>query len=153
MNESAGVLLYRSRGVDIEVLLVHPGGPLWAKKDRGAWSIPKGEVAEGEPLLDAALREFAEETGTRLDPDGTESIGRIRQRAGKVVHAWAVEGDLDPAEIRSNTVRVEWPPRTGRMVEFPEVDRAEWFDVDSARLKMNPAQHAFLDRLLQLAAG
>lgn len=153
MKESAGVLLYRTRGSEMEVLLVHPGGPFWAKKDLGAWGIPKGEVGEGESLLEAAFREFAEETGTSLDPGGAQSIGRIRQRAGKVVHAWAVEGDLDPMEIRSNTVTVEWPPRTGRTVEFPEIDRGEWFDYDTARLKMNPAQHSFLDRLMQLAGG
>ena len=143
---SAGVLLYRRRNNHCEVLLVHPGGPFWAKKNAGAWSIPKGEVEAGEDLLAAARREFAEETG--LSPEGPFlELGSVRQKAGKVVHAWACEGDADPAALVSNMMSAEWPPGSGRRITFPEVDRCEWFSPEEARGKLNPAQAEFIDRL------
>jgi predicted NUDIX family NTP pyrophosphohydrolase len=146
---SAGILLYRRAGKAVEVLLVHPGGPLWAKKDLGAWSIPKGEVEEGEEPRTCALREFEEELGTSLETsvEDLSELGTVRQKSGKIVHCWAAESDFDPATLSSNTFFVEWPPRSGVQREFPEVDRAEWFDPDEARRKINPAQAAFLDRL------
>ena len=135
----------------MEVLLVHPGGPFWARHDAGAWSIPKGEYSDGEDPLDAARREFAEELGSPA-PDGDPAdLGEIRQKSGKIVHGWALAGDLDPVAIQSNTFTLEWPPRSGRMKEFPEVDRAEWFELEHARDKINPAQAAFLDRLAEAA--
>jgi predicted NUDIX family NTP pyrophosphohydrolase len=144
---SAGILLYRRGGARIEVLLVHPGGPFWRRKDTGAWSIAKGEIAEGEDLLAAALREFHEETG--FAAGGTAvPLGRVRQTGGKVVHAWAVEGDADPAALESNTFEMEWPPRSGRRQSFPEVDRAAWFDLEEAGRRIIPAQIAFLDALV-----
>ncbi|CAA9530014.1 MAG: MutT-like protein [uncultured Solirubrobacteraceae bacterium] len=146
-KRSAGILLHRGTGGDVEVLLVHPGGPFWAKKDLGAWSIPKGEVDEGEDPRACALREFEEETGTRLDGDGLVDLGEIRQRAGKTVRAWAAEGDLDADAVTSNTFEIEWPPRSGRMQTFPEVDRAAWFALDEARRRILPAQAELLDRL------
>src|SRR2546421_714659 len=121
-KRSAGILLYRRGDAGVEVLLVHPGGPLWAKKDLGAWSIPKGEHVDSEEALDAALREFAEETGTALEPGELTDLGTIKQRGGKTVQAWAAEGDLDASAVRSNTFQMVWPPRSGVMVEFPEVD-------------------------------
>ena len=145
-KRSAGILLYRHTRAGLEVFLVHPGGPFWAKKDAGAWGIPKGECQPGETTLAAARREFAEETGLR--PDGPFlALGDVRQKAGKVVHAWACEGDADPSQLTSNTMSVEWPPGSGRRVEFPEVDRCAWFDPTAARAKLNPAQAAFVDRL------
>lgn len=148
---SAGLLLFRRRDGRVELLLAHPGGPFWRNRDDGAWTIPKGVPAEGEPLLEAARREFAEETGMRPEGDALP-LGSIRQKAGKTVHAWAVEGDLDAARIVSNTMRIEWPPRSGRWTEIPEVDRCAWLDPDSARRKLNPAQAAFVDRLLESLA-
>ena len=147
---SAGILLYRLAGGSLEVLLVHPGGPLWAKKDLGVWSIPKGEPDDGEDLRDCALREMGEELGSppALSADELVELGTVRQKSGKVVHGWAAEADFDPAALRSNSFAMEWPPRSGVEREFPEVDRAEWFDPDTARLKINPAQVAFVDRLL-----
>jgi predicted NUDIX family NTP pyrophosphohydrolase len=148
--ESAGILLHRRRGDAVEVLLVHPGGPAWARRDIGAWSIPKGEYQHDEDPLSAARREFAEELGTHA-PDGQAlDLGEIRQKSGKVVRAWALEGDLDVEQIRSNTCLVQWPPRGGKLIEIPEVDRAEWFSLDAAREKINPAQVALLDRLGRL---
>jgi len=144
-RESAGILLYRESGA--EVLLVHPGGPFWQRKDAGAWSIPKGEVEEGEAPRTAALREFAEETGTMLPDGALEPLGSVKLKSGKLVHAFAVAGDLDPEAIVSSTFELEWPPRSGRVQEFPEVDRAGWFGLDEAREKLNPAQAAFVDRL------
>jgi predicted NUDIX family NTP pyrophosphohydrolase len=144
---SAGILLYRRGDGGPEVLLVHPGGPFWAKKDLGAWSIPKGEHDEGEDARACALREFAEELGSAPAPGELEELGSVRQKAGKIVQAWALEGDLDPEGLRSNTFTMEWPPRSGRMREFPEVDRAAWFGLEAARERINPAQAAFLDRL------
>jgi predicted NUDIX family NTP pyrophosphohydrolase len=126
---------------------VHPGGPMWAKRDEGAWSIPKGEYEPAEDPLTAAKREFAEELGTPA-PDGpTVDLGEVKQKSGKVVSAWAVAGDLDVTEITSNTVEVQWPPRSGKMLEIPEVDRAEWFGIEQAREKINAAQAELLDRL------
>ena len=146
-KRSAGILLHRTTEDGREVLLVHPGGPFWAKKDVGAWSIPKGEHDDGEDPQACALREFEEETGTRPARADLVDLGTVRQKSGKVVQAWALEGDLDAAAIRSNTFTMQWPPRSGRMQEFPEVDRAEWFGLAEARQRMNPAQAAFLDRL------
>jgi predicted NUDIX family NTP pyrophosphohydrolase len=146
---SAGILLHRGVAEALEVLLVHPGGPFWTKKDEGAWSIPKGEVDEGEELPACALRELGEELGTPppITAEQLIELGTVRQKSGKLVHCWAVEADFDPAKLNSNTFTVEWPPRSGRQQEFPEVDRAEWFDLEAARGKINPAQVEFLDRL------
>jgi predicted NUDIX family NTP pyrophosphohydrolase len=149
---SAGILLFRRPGP--EVLLVHMGGPYWARRDAGAWSIPKGEHGPDDPdPLACALREFEEETGTALAPGEVVALGEVRQKGGKVVVAWAAEGDLDAGAIRSNTFELEWPPRSGRRQEFPEVDRAGWFAVEEARAKLIPAQAAFLDRLLEQLGG
>lgn len=146
-GRSAGLLLYKRVDAGLHVLLVHPGGPYWARKDAGAWSIPKGEYADGEEPRAAALREFTEETGQPA-PDGElVDLGTVTQRAGKEVTAWAVEGDLDVSTLVSNTFELEWPPRSGRTREFPEVDRAAWFDEPTAREKINAAQSTFLDRL------
>jgi predicted NUDIX family NTP pyrophosphohydrolase len=147
---SAGILLFRRGGESVEVLLVHPGGPFWAKKDRGAWSIPKGECEEGEDLRECALRELEEELGSRLGLAAAALIelGSVRQRGGKVVHCWAAEGDFDPATLRSNTFALEWPPRSGVEREFPEVDRAEWFGPEQAIERILAAQDAFVERLL-----
>jgi predicted NUDIX family NTP pyrophosphohydrolase len=143
---SAGLLLYRRANGRIEVLLGHLGGPFFARKDAGAWGIPKGEVEPGEDLLAAAKREFAEETG--LAPAGPLlALGSVTQKSGKVVHAWAAEGDFDPANLQSNTFELEWPRGSGKLKRFPELDRVMWFDVDTARTKINAAQAAFLDRL------
>jgi predicted NUDIX family NTP pyrophosphohydrolase len=145
-NVSAGLLLFRRSAGLLEVFLAHPGGPFWEGKEAGAWTIPKGLVEVDEDLLTAARREFAEETGA--SPDGPFiPLGEIRQKAGKVVHAWACEGELDPAAARSNVMSVEWPPKSGKRVTFPEVDRYGWFDPATARMKLNPAQAVFIDRL------
>ena len=143
---SAGLLLYRRRGRQIEVFLVHPGGPFWAKKDLGAWSIPKGEVPAGQDPLTQAKLELAEETGCTATGD-FRALEPIRQAGGKTVQAWAVAGDCDADHITSNTFTMEWPPKSGRTAEFPEVDRAAWFDLPTARQKINPAQAAFLDEI------
>jgi predicted NUDIX family NTP pyrophosphohydrolase len=141
--------MYRGSGPRLELLLVHPGGPFWAKKDLGAWSIPKGEHAPDEDPLAAAQREFAEETGTR--PRGKfHPLGEVVQAGGKRVSAWAVEGDFDPAALVSNTFETEWPPHSGRKRSFPEVDRAEWFSPEAARRKINTGQRPFVDRLVEL---
>jgi predicted NUDIX family NTP pyrophosphohydrolase len=143
IKRSAGLLLYRVREGVLEVFLVHPGGPFWAKKDLGAWSIPKGEIDEGEDPLEAARREFEEETGFR--PEGMfRELTPVRQRSGKIVHAWAVEGDCDATAIRSNTITIEWPPRSGRQLEIPEVDRAGWFSIPEAREKILDGQRALM---------
>ncbi|HVP31842.1 MAG TPA: NUDIX domain-containing protein [Myxococcota bacterium] len=144
---SAGLLLYRLTARGVEVFLVHPGGPYWSRKDLGAWSIPKGETSPGEDPLVAARREFAEETGRAIEGPAL-SLGDVRQAGGKRVHAWAVRGDLDPERIRSNTFDLEWPPRSGVVRAFPEVDRAAWFPIDEARRRLLPSQAPFLDRLL-----
>ena len=136
-----------------EVLLIHPGGPFWKRKDEGAWSLPKGEIEPGETREDVARREFREELGHE-PPDGPMlELGSIRQAGGKVVHAWAAAGDLDPGTIDSIGFEMEWPPNSGRKQSFPEVDRAEWFDLETARRKILPAQATFLDRLESAAAG
>jgi predicted NUDIX family NTP pyrophosphohydrolase len=143
---SAGLLMYRRRAGALEVFLVHPGGPFWARKDAGAWSIPKGEIDPTEEPLAAARREFTEETG--LAAQGAfRPLAPVTQAGGKIVQAWAVEGDLDPSALQSNTFSIEWPPRSGRQKTFPEVDRAAWFSLDVAREKINPAQAALLDEL------
>ncbi len=147
-KRSSGILLHRGAGDALEVLLVHPGGPFWAKKDLGAWSIPKGEHDAAEEALACALREFEEETGTAPSPGDLTDLGTVRQKSGKVVQAYALAGDLDADAIRSNTFTMEWPPRSGRQSEFPEVDRAAWFSVAEARERINPAQAAFIDRLV-----
>ena len=148
-KRSAGIVLYRRSGGDPEVLLVHPGGPYWARKDAGAWSFPKGEHDDGEDPLACALREFEEETGRALPPGELIDLGSVRQKGGKVVRAWAAQGDLDAGEVRSNTFTIQWPPRSGRTAEFPEIDRAGWFGVDAAREKLVTAQTELLDRLLE----
>jgi predicted NUDIX family NTP pyrophosphohydrolase len=145
--ESAGLVLYRARNGKTEVLLVHPGGPFWKRRDEGVWSIPKGEIEPGETPLDVARREFEEELGMPAPDGDLQTLGSIRQAGGKVVHAWAAPGDVDVSRISSDTFAIEWPPRSGKTQEFPEVDRAAWFDLATARVKMSPAQAAFLDRL------
>jgi predicted NUDIX family NTP pyrophosphohydrolase len=150
-KRSAGILLHRRRDGEREVLLVHPGGPFWAKKDAGAWSIPKGEYEDGEDARACALREFAEELGSP-PPDGElVDLGDVRQRSGKVVTAWALAGDADADAVNSNTFTMEWPPRSGKMREFPEVDRAAWFALAEARERILPAQAPLLDRLAERA--
>lgn len=150
-KNSAGLLLYRHRG-ELEVFLVHPGGPFWAKKDVGAWAIPKGEIPDGEEPLEAAKREFLEETGfdingefRRLDP--------IKQAGGKIVQAWAIEADCDPAQLHSNRFAIEWPPKSGKTREFPEVDRAGWFTISEARTKILVGQVGLIDQLVSLLQG
>lgn len=144
-KRSAGLLMYRRKDV-LEVLLVHPGGPFWAKKDLGAWSIPKGEYTADEEPLAAARREFEEETGFPASGDFRE-LGELKQPGGKIVSAWAFEGDCDATKLHSNTFVMEWPPRSGRQVEFPEVDRAAWYSIDEARQRLLPGQRVFLERL------
>lgn len=147
-RQSAGIVLFRRRPRGLEFLLVHPGGPFWAKKDEGAWSVPKGEYGEGEDPLDTARREFEEEVG--MCPEGDFiALAPIHQRSGKTVRAWGVEGDLDPRELRSNTFTMEWPPRSGNMREFPEVDRAAWFTLGDAVRRINPAQLPLLEELVE----
>jgi predicted NUDIX family NTP pyrophosphohydrolase len=143
---SAGILLYRVRDDAVEVFLVHPGGPYWARKDDGAWSIPKGEAAPGADLLATAVTEFREETGSRLEGEPVP-LEPLKQPGGKTVHAWAVRGDIDASSIRSNLFAIEWPPRSGKTQEFPEVDRGGWFDLAAARQKLLPGQRGFLDQL------
>jgi predicted NUDIX family NTP pyrophosphohydrolase len=148
---SAGVILYRRRDDRVEVLLVHPGGPFWAKKDAGAWSIPKGEFDETETPETAARREFEEETGIALTAE-LLALAPVAQSRGKTVHAFAAEADVDPASISSNTFTLEWPPRSGRMQAFPEIDRAAWFSLDEARTKIVAGQRAILDELARLVS-
>jgi predicted NUDIX family NTP pyrophosphohydrolase len=147
---SAGILLYRRRAGELEVLLVHPGGPMWARRDAGVWSIPKGEYRDGEDPEAAARREFEEELGAPPPRGPARALGEVRQRSGKVVMAWALAGDLDEAQARSNTFEIEWPPRSGRLRSFPEVDRARWFTLPEGRARINPAQVELLDRLERL---
>jgi predicted NUDIX family NTP pyrophosphohydrolase len=148
-KRSAGLLMYRRRNGHVEVFLVHPGGPFWAKKDMGAWSICKGEYAENELPLEAAKREFQEETGFLAQGSFLE-LGVVQQASGKIVSAWAFEGDYDPGKLISNLCQVEWPPRSGRMIEIPEVDRGGWFSIEAARERILKAQEPFLDRLSQM---
>jgi predicted NUDIX family NTP pyrophosphohydrolase len=145
-KESAGILVFRRGASGLEVLLAHPGGPFWARKDSGAWSIPKGEIEDGENLTDAARREFTEETG--LDPSGDlMRLQPVRQAGGKVVHAWALEKDLDVTHFESNTFTMEWPPHSGKELRFPEIDQLEWMSLKQARTKILEAQADFLDEL------
>ena len=146
MIRSAGVLMYRRREGRLEVLLAHPGGPYWVKKDEGAWTIPKGLIEPGEEALDAARREFREEMGFEAEGD-LRPLEPLRQPSGKVVHAWAVEGDCDAANVRSNEYQVEWPPRSGKMRTYPEVDRAAWYGLEEARVRILRGQRPFLDQL------
>jgi predicted NUDIX family NTP pyrophosphohydrolase len=145
---SAGLLMCRQCDGGLEFLLAHPGGPFFAKKDHGAWTIPKGLVDPGEALLDAAIREFGEETGFAVPEAGFVSLGEVRQKGGKVVHAWAFVGDCDPTALVSNEVLIEWPPRSRRRRGYPELDRAAFFDADTARAKLIAAQVPFIDRAL-----
>ncbi|MBZ5537631.1 MAG: NUDIX domain-containing protein [Acidobacteriia bacterium] len=148
-NHSAGLLMYRRHNGVLEFFLVHPGGPFWARKEDGVWSIPKGELGAGEDPLAAAKREFEEETG--LSPSGDYiALTPIKQPGGKIIHAWAFESDCDPATLRSNTFSLEWPPRSGRQQVFPEVDRAGWFNLDAAKSKILRGQAGFLDTLHEL---
>jgi predicted NUDIX family NTP pyrophosphohydrolase len=148
-KQAAGILLYRRGAAGLEILLAHPGGPLWARKDAGAWTLPKGQFTEGELPLDAAKREFEEEMGTA--PTGAfQPLGTIKQPSGKIIHAWAAESDFDVSSVKSNLFTMEWPPRSGRSGEFPEVDRAGWFPIDEARHKIIKGQAPFLDRLLEV---
>jgi predicted NUDIX family NTP pyrophosphohydrolase len=140
-------VLYRVRDGGLEVLLTHAGGPFWKRRDDGAWSIPKGEIEAGETPLEVARREFREELGADAPAAGLTELGTVRQAGGKVVHAWAVEGDFDVSRVQSMTFEMEWPPRSGRKATFPEVDRAEWFEIGAARRKILDAQRTFLDRL------
>ncbi len=149
---SAGLLLYRRRGDAIEVLIAHPGGPFWAHRDEGAWTIPKGLIEDGEAEVDVARREFREETGHEAPADGLVPLGDVRLRSGKTVVGWAGVGDLDPESATSNEIDVEWPPRSGRTVRVPEIDRVAWVSPQEARDRLNPAQAAFVDRLLAALA-
>jgi len=154
-KQSAGILLFRGSN-ELQLLLVHPGGPFWAKKDLGAWSIPKGELDQDEDAQRCALRELGEELGPAApgpSPDELIELGSIRQRSGKVVHAWAAEAEFDPVQLASNSFELEWPPRSGSRREFPEVDRAEWFAPAEARRRILPAQGPLIDRLLDLLAS
>jgi predicted NUDIX family NTP pyrophosphohydrolase len=150
---SGGILLYRIRNGALELLLAHPGGPFWASRDAGAWTIPKGIAEPDEPLAAVAAREFTEETGFELssiaaDPTRAPlSLGDVALKSGKVIHGWAVEGDLDPAQSQSNEAEIEWPPRSGRRMVIPEIDRVEWFEPGEARRRLHPAQAIFVDRL------
>ena len=147
MKQSAGILMYRIEDGELRVLLVHPGGPLFTKRDAGYWSIPKGEYLDDEDAVVAAVRELQEETGAVVDPADLIELGTVRQKSGKVVSAWGIEADFDVTALVSNLFELEWPPRSGVMREYPEVDRCEWFSADEARAKINSAQAAFVDRL------
>lgn len=150
---SAGILLFRRAPNGLEVLLGHPGGPIFAGRDSGVWSIPKGLVETGEELLAVGEREFLEETGQPVPPGDRIDLGSIVQKGGKTVHAWAAEGDLDPGTAQSNLFQMEWPPRSGRIATFPEIDRVAWFGPDTARQKLNPGQIPLIDRLEAALAG
>jgi predicted NUDIX family NTP pyrophosphohydrolase len=152
-KQSAGILLYRLQGEGVEVLLVHPGGPFWAKKDDGAWFIPKGELEEGEEPLAAARREFREELGSELPEGELSPLGTVKNKSGKLIFAWALAGDYDVSTLKSNEFSLEWPPRSGKMRAFPEVDRASFFDAAKAVEKLHPAELPFLERLGLLLAA
>ena len=151
-KESAGLLLYKLDGAEIQVLLAHPGGPFWAKKDKGAWTLPKGLVEAGETPLDAAIREFTEETGFAIEGEFLP-LGAVVQRGGKHVEAWAIEGECDPEDLKPFMFQMEWPPKSGRMAEFPEIDRVAWFNLTEAREQILPSQVPFIERLGALLAG
>ena len=146
-RKSAGILLYRQQRGVTEFFLVHYGGPFWANKDAGSWSIPKGEFSDNEPPMQAAIREFEEETGKKVSGSFIELVPVI-QKAGKIVYAWALENDIDAETIRSNTYRIEWPPKSGKWQSYPEIDKAAWFDIATAKKKINEAQIAFIDELM-----
>ena len=145
-KQSAGILLYRIKSNDLEVFLVHPGGPFWAKKDEGAWSIPKGEFEDEEDPLAAAKREFEEETGLKISGEFIQ-LDPVKQKSGKMVYAWAVEGDLDPLKIKSNEFEIEWPPKSGKMKSFPEIDKAAWFNLTEAKKKIITGQTGLIKEL------
>lgn len=149
MRKSAGIVLYRLRANFLEVFLVHPGGPYWKDKEEGAWSIPKGEFSEEEDPIATACREFREETGQEISGDFID-LGKVQQKGGKLVFAWAVEGDIEAGNIRSNTFRQEWPYKSGKWITVPEVDKGGWFSVEEAKIKINTAQFEFIERLVQL---
>lgn len=151
-KKSAGLMLYRqaSDGSGLEILLVHPGGPFWRKKDEGAWTVPKGEFDDDEEPLDAAKREFKEELGSPAPNGDYVTLGSVKQKGGKTVYAWAVKGDFDPGKLESNTFTCEWPPNSKRMQQFPEVDRADWFTPEVAKRKILPAQVPFINGLLEI---
>src|SRR4028118_1508892 len=149
MKQSAGILLYRCSDAQLQVFLVHPGGPFWRNKDLGAWSVPKGEFTAGEEAIQAAIREFIEETGATVGGNFI-ALAPVKQRGGKVIYAWALEGTIDAAAITSNTFDIEWPPRSGKKQSFPEVDKADWFSIEEARLKINGAQAMLLDELVKI---
>lgn len=151
-KQSAGLLMFRRPEGAVEVLLVHPGGPFWKNKDDGAWTFPRGEVEPGEDLEIAARREFQEETG-HIAEGPPFPLGSIRQKSGKTIYAWAIEGDVDPATINSNTFTIEWPPKSGKQVEFPEIDRAEFFDLPFARQKIRPDERPFLVALVEFLSA
>ena len=151
MKQSAGILAYRMKD-EVQVFLVHPGGPFFTNKDAGSWTIPKGEFTEDEEPLTAAQREFLEETGHQLSGDFLQ-LKSVKQKGGKVVHAWAVEQEIDELEIRSNSFEIEWPPKSKKFKSFPEVDKAGWFSVEEAKAKINPAQIPLIDELRSLTAG
>jgi predicted NUDIX family NTP pyrophosphohydrolase len=153
VKRSAGLLLYRLRDGRLEVFIAHMGGPFWARKDERAWSVIKGEYEDGEDPFEAARREFEEETGSSAPSGRAVELGEVRQRSGKRVVAWAIEGDFDPAAVRSNTFTLEWPPRSGELREFPEIDRADWFDTDTARSKLVKGQVPFIDALERRIQG
>jgi predicted NUDIX family NTP pyrophosphohydrolase len=152
MKRSAGILMFKGRGLELRLLLVHPGGPFWAKKDDGAWSIPKGEYDEGEDPLAVARREFEEELGRAAPAGGIIELGELVQPSRKRITVFALEGDFDPTALKSNSFELEWPPRSGTMRSFPEVDRAAWFTPDEAKAKILPGQRPFVDRLLERLA-
>lgn len=151
MRQSAGILLYRNASTALEIFLVHPGGPFWKNKDLGAWSIPKGEIAEEEEPLAAAIREFKEETGYQVEGAFRELLP-VKQKSGKQVHAWVVEGTIDEQNIKSNHFSMEWPPKSGKFVQFPEIDKGEWFAIDTALQKINASQADFITQLVDLLA-
>ena len=147
-KQSAGILLYKFDNI-LQVFLVHPGGPFWKNKDAGSWSIPKGEFTDEEQALDAAIREFEEETGTKISGDFIELVP-IKQKAGKIIYAWAVKGEIDASTIKCETkIQMEWPPKTGKHISFPEVDKGEWFTVEAAKQKINPSQAALINELIE----
>lgn len=150
IKQSAGILVYRKRHDTVEVLLVHPGGPYWAKHDKGVWSIPKGEHEADEDMFAAAKREYQEEIGSPAPEGDYMELGETKLKSGKVITAWAVEGNVDPNTIKSNTISIEWPPKSGEKQDFPEVDRAEWLSLETAVIKIHPAQVVYIERLADL---
>lgn len=150
VKQSAGILLYRRSGGKLEVLLAHPGGPFWAKKDDGAWGIPKGIIEEGEDILEAAKREFKEETNFSVEGEGTKLTPQVQKINGKIIHCFAFEGEADISNFKSNVVLIDWPPKSGKKMKIPEIDKAEWFDMDTARQKIRSGQDKFLDELEQI---